>query len=80
MIDDRRGRARRRIIKGAQIALNRGAVLDCTIRDISATSARLKIASPVGIPDTFDLIIPGEAARPCRVVRRKPDQIGVEFA
>jgi hypothetical protein len=80
MTEDRRGAARQRVIKGAQIILSPGTVLDCTVRDISATSARLKIASPVGIPDTFDLIIPGNAARPCRVVWRKPDQIGVEFA
>jgi hypothetical protein len=50
------------------------------MRDVSASGAQLKIASTIGIPDEFDLVIKGAAARHCRVVWRKVDQIGVEFA
>jgi hypothetical protein len=30
-------------------------VIDCTVHDMSATGARLRTGSPIGIPDTFDL-------------------------
>jgi hypothetical protein len=41
--------------------------------------ARLKVVSPIGIPDNFDLAYEGAPVRHCRVVWRKPDQIGVAF-
>jgi hypothetical protein len=47
---------------------------------MSPTGARLKVVSPIGIPEKFDLAIEGAPVRHCRVVWRKPDQIGVEFA
>jgi hypothetical protein len=39
-----------------------------------------KVGSPLGIPETFGLVVAGEPIRRCRVVWRKLDQIGVEFA
>jgi hypothetical protein len=78
--DRRRSSSRRRVHRGAQIIFNRGtAVIDCTLHDVSTTGARLKVGSPIGIPDTFDLAVAGGQTRHCRVVWRKPDQIGVEF-
>jgi hypothetical protein len=79
--ENRRRVARQRILKGAQIIFKGGATtIDCTVRDISATGARLKVASPIGIPETFDLAVEGAPVGHCHVVWRKPDQIGVEFA
>ena len=72
--------ARHRVLKAAQITFkDRGAAIDCTIRDISDGGACLKVVSPVGIPDTFVLAVGGVHTRPCRVVWRKASQIGVEF-
>ena len=70
---------RQRVLKEAKIIIKQKVVLDCAARDISPTGARLTIASPIGVPDTFDLAIRGEQVRHCRVVWRKPDQIGVVF-
>ena len=51
-----RKETRRRVLKGAQIAFKgRGAVIDCMVRDLSDGGACLKVASPIGIPDTFEL-------------------------
>ena len=77
---DRRRANRRRVFKGAQISF-RGlrAAIDCAIRDISESGARLAVESPVGIPDRFDLVQHGCEPRFCRVVWRKATQIGVEF-
>jgi hypothetical protein len=38
------------------------------------------VESPIGIPDTFDLMLDNAPARRCRVTWRKATQIGVEFA
>ena len=77
---ERRKASRRRSLKGAQITF-RGlrAAIDCTIRDYSETGARLVVASPIGIPEKFDLVQLGARTRFCRVVWCKSTQIGVEF-
>jgi hypothetical protein len=79
--ENHRRTTRQRVLKAAHIIFKGGgAAIDCTVRDISATGARLKVVSPIGIPETFDLAIEGAPTRHCRVVWRKLDQIGVEFA
>jgi hypothetical protein len=77
---ERRRCQRRRVLKGAQISF-RGlrAAIDCAVRDITEYGARLVVESPIGVPDQFDLVQSGAAPRFCRVVWRKPTQIGVEF-
>jgi hypothetical protein len=73
--------ARHRVLKGARISFKgRGAAIDCTIRNMSDGGACLKVASPIGIPDTFDLMLDDAPPRPCRVTWRKATQIGVAFA
>ena len=49
------------------------------MRDLSETGACLVIASPVGIPDTFDLVLVGGVVKPCKVEWRKADKISVSF-
>ncbi len=76
---DRR-EARQRVLKRASIAFNgRKAVIDCTVRNLSSCGACLKVESPVGIPDSFDLVLGHQPVRNCRVAWRKATQIGVEF-
>ncbi|MBM0204671.1 PilZ domain-containing protein [Micromonospora sp. STR1s_5] len=78
---EHRKASRQRALKGAQIVLNQGAsVIDCIARDISSTGARLRVASPLGIPEQFDLVIGLDGTRhKCRVAWRRADEIGVEF-
>ena len=57
-----------------------GGAIDCNIRNMSDAGAALHVASPIGIPDRFDLILPAEGRRlPCHVVWRKETRIGVAF-
>jgi len=53
----------------------------CVVADISESGARLNVEDPDSIPDEFMLVLArrGDAQRKCRVVWRKPRQIGVEF-
>ena len=77
---ERRKAARHRVLKGAHITFKgHGAAIDCTVRNLSDGGACLKVESPIGIPDTFDLVLDDASVRPCRVTWRKATQIGVEF-
>lgn len=72
--------ARHRTLKSGKIAFAQGAAIDCVIRNISKAGACLEVASPVGIPPAFDLLIDSSGAvNPCRVVWRTERRIGVVF-
>ena len=75
-----RSSTRRRVFKAAKLAFKgRSATIDCTVCDLSEGGARLKVASVVGIPDSFELMLAGEPVRFCRVIWVKATQIGVAF-
>ena len=80
MDDEKRSASRQRILKAGKIAFQQTGVIDCTIRNISERGACLQVASPLGIPEAFNLVIElDKTTRRCRVVWRKERQIGVEF-
>lgn len=78
---ERRSSPRTRTFKSGKIYLNgKASVIDCTVRNLSATGAKLTVVTTLGIPASFLLGI-GEDGdeRPCRVVRRTATEIGVSF-
>ena len=77
---DNRASLRRRRLNGAKIVNNSASVIDCVVRDISPQGVRIRVASPIGIPDRFDLRIDRSGATyPSKVAWRSNDQIGVTF-
>ena len=78
---DAPGRARRRVLKAGVVAYNdRHVTLPCTVRDLSATGARVRVEGSVSAPDTFELIIDIDGFEAnCQVVWRKGNEIGVRF-
>jgi hypothetical protein len=77
---DHRATQRRLILKGGRIVFNGGrSTVDCTVRNLSAKGAKLLVASVVGIPETFDLLIDGSSRQPCTVAWRRLKELGVEF-
>ena len=78
---ERRRYVRHRIFKGAKIALpGHRASIDCTARNISDGGACLAVATPIGIPDDFDLLFDSDdGMRHCHVMWRTDSRIGVEF-
>jgi hypothetical protein len=79
-MEERRNMSRRRVLKGGKIVFNdRNSTIDCTVRNLSEGGALLLVETVIGIPDQFDLRISDGATHACRVVRRTPTQIGVEF-
>jgi hypothetical protein len=78
---ERRRIRRQRTLKGGSIAFNRGARIDCRVRNLSPLGACLELESSIGVPDSFVLLIDSERSRhSCRVVWREPGRLGVEFA
>ena len=76
-----RSETRRRCFLGARLAFNnRNSTLDCLIRDISDRGARLEVARPDDLPNTFDLEIPRERRRfHAEVVWRRGQSCGLRL-
>jgi hypothetical protein len=71
---------RHRVLKGAQIVFKgHEVVIDCVVLNLSDWGACLKVESPIGIPEAFDLVLDHAFVGNCRVTWRKATQIGVEF-
>jgi hypothetical protein len=76
---EKRVAARNHVMKAGTIEFGGGAI-DCTIRNLSNTGAALDVASQVGIPEKFTLVLPGDGLHfPCRIVWRRERRIGVAF-
>lgn len=76
-----RGTARSRVLKSGTIAFGgRQSTLPCTVRDISATGARLRTENPLIVPDTFELLIDLDGLEAdCKVIWRRNAEVGVKF-
>jgi hypothetical protein len=77
---EHRNTPRRTTLKSGKIVFNGGrSTLDCTVRNLSPKGAKLLVASAMGIPDSFDLIVAGATRQPCRIIWRRLKEVGVEF-
>ena len=81
MGDDRRDLQRTRVSRNAKIIVPRlSSVIPCTVQNLNSGGACLKLASTFGVPENFDLTFEhGRTRRPCRVVWRTSDTLGVAF-
>lgn len=79
VLNNQRAALRQRVLKPGIIEFNGGAI-DCVVRNISDKGAALDVASPLGIPSEFNLLISGtRAPHRCRLIWRKEKRIGVTF-
>ena len=81
MVKDKRKSTRRPFRYTAWVALEPDQLHGCVLSDISDSGARIDIDETKAIPDEFMLLLTsnGSARRKCRVVWRKPRQVGVSF-
>ena len=80
MTEERRAVIRHRTLKGGRIVTNGGySTLQCTVRNLSDEGARLRIASVIGIPDVFDLLLDDGQKFACRSVWKTETEMGVTF-
>jgi PilZ domain len=79
-MDERRKAQRLRALKAGSISFNRAAGIDCRLRNMSPAGACLEVASQVGIPDDFVLVVSYDKfSRPCHVIWRSDTRLGVQF-
>ena len=80
-MQEQRQAPRQRTLKSGKIVFNhKSCVVDCTIRNLSSRGACLDLPSPLGVPESFDLVIDADdLIRPCRVIWRSAKKLGVEF-
>jgi hypothetical protein len=77
--NEHRNTQRHRTLKAGKIILHHGtSVIDCTVRNISATGASITLPNAATVPADFELQIDGQA-RPCKVAWRRLDRMGVKF-
>ena len=70
----------RTFLKGTLYYDNRRASIECVIRDISDSGARLTFEHPVIVPDNIELFIPHkQQTLRARVQRRELNEIGIAF-
>jgi len=81
MANDRRNVQRTRVLRCAKIIMpRRSPVIHCTVQNITSVGACLKMANTSGIPPAFELTFEhGHTRRPCRVIWRTDDKLGVTF-
>jgi hypothetical protein len=76
----RRHAVRQRTLIGAQVVFNDlMSTYNCTVRDLSATGARIKLNAPVQVPQAFMLRFSDGRIRQCKVRRRNALELGIEF-
>ena len=79
-MEEKRKVQRHRTLKAGSISFNRAGGIDCRVRNLSPAGALLEVASQVGIPDDFTLVIDiDHVKQPCHVIWRTATRIGVEF-
>jgi hypothetical protein len=80
-MDERRSGKRWRTVLKARIVFNgRSSVLDCTVRDLSDTGARIYFADVSELPPEFELVIPNRGLRvPSRLMWSRGANHGIEF-
>ncbi len=77
---ERRKAQRGRTLKAGTIAFNRAAGISCRVRNVSPAGACLEVASQIGIPDEFMLVIDYDKFKQaCHVIWRSDTRIGVAF-
>jgi len=70
---------RHRVLKRGSIAFSGGGI-DCTVRNLSSNGAGLDVATPIGLPANFTLVIEADQfIRRCHPVWSSQKRIGVAF-
>jgi hypothetical protein len=81
MRGDKRKARRHRLRRNAWAVLEAGQRFECVITNISDRGAHISIADSDALPDSFVLLLAenGATRRRCRVIWRKPREIGIKF-
>ena len=79
--ENNRRATRQRVLKTVKVyRLNGAHAVDCQMRDLSETGARLIIKDQLALPNEFKLVLPSDGSmQTAKVVWRKGDLAGIVF-
>ena len=79
--ENNRRASRQRVLKTVKVyRLNGAHAVDCQVRDISETGARIVIKDQLALPNEFKFVVPSDdSTRIAKVVWRKGDLAGIVF-
>jgi hypothetical protein len=76
----RRTNSRSKTLKSAKIVFNKNqSVIDCFVRDLSPTGAKLKLGDLIPLPKMFVLELHDGTRYDCERVRSMGQEVGVRF-
>jgi two-component system cell cycle response regulator len=80
-LDDKRKCRRRRVLREGRIVLKSGSsLINCIIRDQTASGAKLRVPAPTELPKNFGLVCLTDGMLfPAEIVWRRGDDMGVAF-
>jgi hypothetical protein len=79
-MDEKRVTPRHRVLKHGVLAFDGGGSVDCMVRNVSIKGARLEVASPIGLPEAFTLVIEvDQFKRHCHAIWGHDKRVGVVF-
>ena len=79
-MNEKRVASRHRVLKHGTLAFDGGGAVDCMVRNVSSNGARLDVASPIGLPEDFTLVIEVDHfKRHCRAIWGHDKRLGVAF-
>lgn len=80
-MDNRRQAQRVEFVKFAHLLSTDGTILhECQVRNLSSRGARLILSELADLPDDVLLCLPLDGVTwPCRIMRRRGREIGIEF-
>jgi hypothetical protein len=77
---EKRIEQRHRVLKHGMLAFHGGGGVDCTVRNLSSSGARIDITNSVGLPESFTLVIEADHfLRRCHAVWSNEQRIGIAF-
>jgi PilZ domain len=77
---EKRATPRHRVLKRGTLAFSGGGGVDCIVRNISPSGARVDIADTVALPEAFTLVIETDRfLRRCHAVWSSARHVGVAF-
>ncbi len=81
MLAEHRHEVRQRVFLKGRICFNHGSsTMDCLVRDLSSTGARITLSETATLPEVFDLYIPQKERTYRATLRwRRVDGVGVTF-
>jgi PilZ domain len=80
VMQERRQVPRHLTLKAGSITFNRDGGVDCRVRNLSPAGACLEVASQLGIPDEFVLVVEIDHVKAsCHLIWRTATRLGVAF-